>query len=79
MGYKNKILVSHGTFSLGKNSEVNTLELAEISNKVVVQPTSTHKTLEQEQTNTQTITHKNEKIALILFLAGGYMIWNMFQ
>ena len=45
----NKILVSDGTFSLGRNDKVNTLELAtegdkpKISHKVVVQPTITQK------------------------------------
>ena len=32
-----KLLVSDGTFSLGKNSEVNTLELVKISHKAVQQ------------------------------------------
>ena len=51
MGYNNKILVSDGNFSLGKNDKVNTFELAKgggdkpkIIHKVVVQPTITHKT-----------------------------------
>ena len=26
-----------------------------------------------------TITHNDEKIALVLFLAGGFTIWNIFQ
>ena len=38
VGYTNKILLSDGTFSLGKNSKVDTLELAKISHKVVQQP-----------------------------------------
>ena len=38
MGYDNKILVSYGNFSLGKNDKVNTFELAKISHKVVQQP-----------------------------------------
>ena len=44
VGYHYKILLPDGTFSLGKNSKVNTLELAKggdkpkISHKVVVQP-----------------------------------------
>ena len=37
VGYNNKILISNGTFSLGKNDKVNTLELAKISHKVVQQ------------------------------------------
>ena len=39
----------------------------------------THKNLEQEPTNFQTITHEEEKVALILYPAGGFAIWNMFQ
>ena len=41
--YNNKILVSDNTFGLGKNSKVNTSELAKMSHKVLVQPTITHK------------------------------------
>ena len=47
VGYNNKIL---GTFSLGKNDKVNTLELVKegdklkIMHKTVMQPTITHKT-----------------------------------
>ena len=54
VGYNNKILVSNGTFSLGKNSKINTLELVKISHKVVVKPTITpHK---------QTTSHNEEKL-----------------
>ena len=80
--YNNKILVSDGKFSLGKNDKVNAegassanaLELTKpkISHKVI-QPTITHKNQEP-----QTITHNEEKIALVLCLAGGFAIWNMF-
>ena len=46
VGYNNKILVSDGKFSLGKNNEVNALELAKVialepstkSYKAVAQP-----------------------------------------
>ena len=51
--YNNKILIYDGTFSLGKNDKVNTLELAKeatiskgdklkISHKVVVKPSITN-------------------------------------
>ena len=33
----------------------------------------------QEPPGPHTITHNNEKIALVLFLASGFAIWNMFQ
>ena len=56
VGYKNKILISDGNFSLGKNGKVNTFELAKgggdrpkIIHKVVVQPTITHKILSHEE------------------------------
>ena len=73
-GYNNKIIVSDGKFSLGENDKVNALELTKpkVSHKVI-QPTVTHKNQEP-----QTITHNEEKIALVLFLAGGFAIWNMF-
>ena len=68
MGYNNKILVSDGTFSLGENDKVNTLELVKEvdkpkSHEAVVRPTITHKD-SQKQTITQ---------------AGGFAIWCMFQ
>ena len=45
------------------------------SNNVLAHaPTITHKNQEP-----QTITHNEEKIALVLALAGGFAIWNMFQ
>ena len=31
------------------------------------------------QKNQKPITHSNEKIALVLALAGGFAIWNMFR
>ena len=81
-GYNNKILISDGKFILGKNDKVNALEPATMkshqttnSNEVQVQkPTITHKNQEP-----QTITHNEEKIALVLFLAGGFAIWNIFR
>ena len=78
VGYNNKILVSDGKFSLGKNDEVNSLET----------PIKNHKTnslelthvlaISQKNQEPKTITHNEEKIALVLALAGGFAIWNMF-
>ena len=81
VGYNNKILVSDSRFSLGKNSEVNSFELVKgvdepKSHKAVAQPNITHK--KQKPANTQTINHSEEKIALIIFMAGVFTIWNMF-
>ena len=71
VGYNNKILVSDGKFSLRKNDMVNSLEApaTQTADSIEVQ------TQNQEP---QTDTHEEEKIALVLFLAGGFAIWNMF-
>ena len=86
VGHNNKILISDGNFSLGKNDEVN--ETPKISH----QSTITHHELEkkpnitqaQKPTNThhglaKEPTHEDEKIVLVLALAGGFAIWNVFQ
>ena len=82
VGYNNKILVSDGKFSLGKNVEVNTptmitTQTAANSNDVLTHaPTITHN---QEPHTMTHNSHNDEKIALVLFLASGFAIWNMFQ
>ena len=79
--YNNKILVSDGKFSLGKNDKVNAL--------LSTQPTITHKDskINSHKVVTQTTaahtqkpanTHEEEKIALILSLVGTFTIWYMF-
>ena len=85
VGYNNKILVSDGKFSLGKNVEVNSLETPAMkstqtadSNEVLLlrlahAPTITH------NEEPKTITHNSKIIALVLLLAGGFAIFNMFQ
>ena len=88
VGYNNKILASDGKFILGKNEKANSLETATMkshkdSNHVkqtaVTQRDSetavTHKDLGKKPT----ITHKEEKIALILTLTGIFTIWYLFQ
>ena len=77
-GYNNKILVSDGKFILGKNEKVN-----------LAVPMKSHKTNSLGLTHTPAISHKphtithnshnDEKIALVLFLTGGFAIWNMFR
>ena len=79
VGYNNKILVSDGKFSLGKSVEVNSLELEKVialepsikSYKVIAQllPGGT-----QAPTQAKKPTHEEEKIALVLFLTGGFVI-----
>ena len=90
IGYNNKILVSDGKFSLGKNENVNALVLEPVismpkvmSHKVVAKqtlqsgvPLGPHA---HELTKKPNISHEEEKIALILFLASGFAIWNMFR
>ena len=84
VGYNNKILISDGKFSLEKNDKVNASVLESIiakeampkvtshkGSKVVAQPTHAH-----ELSQTPTITHEEEKIALVLFLAGGFLCFS---
>ena len=84
VGYNNKILVSDEKLSLGKNDEVNA-GLAKPEKETTKQKLTTiHKVITQapqppalmEKT---IITHEDEKIALILFLTGGYTVWYMFR
>ena len=79
VGYNNKILLSDGKFSLGRNDKVNAptmkshAQTAANSNHVLAHTSTITHNQEPE-----TITHNDEKIALILFLASGFAIWNMF-
>ena len=79
VGYNNKILVSDGNFSLGKNEKVNSLETPATSHKDS-KPTAdsetavTHKALERKPTTN----HEDEKIALIISLTGIFTVWYMF-
>ena len=81
VGYNNKILVSDEKFSLGKNEKVNSLVLEEPvipmpkdhpSHKVVAKHTRAHELAKK-------LTHEDERIALVLFLTGGFVIWNIFR
>ena len=82
VGYNTKILVSDGNFSLGKNDEVNLMVPAiQSHNTNSIEPTTiTHApAISQKNQKPQTITHSDEKIALVLTLVGGFAIWNMFR
>ena len=76
VGYNNKILVSDWKFILGKNDEVNSLETPATNHKdsnLVKQTAVTHRDSETAVTHKDlekkpTITHEEEKIALILSL-----------
>ena len=76
--YNNKILISDGTFSLGENDKVNTLELAkegdmQAKTKSLGRSTTiTHNLLQKP-------THEEEKVALVLSLAVAFEIWHAFQ
>ena len=72
VGYNNKILVSDGKFSLGKNDKVNASEQA-VPQKVIAQPITTH-----ELSPKPAITHEEERVALILALAVSFATWHMF-
>ena len=89
--YNNKILVSDGKFVLGKNEKVNSLEAPSapqaetptishkdsnfVKQRADSETAVTHKDLERKLT----ITHKEEKIALIFSLTGIFTIWYLFQ
>ena len=101
--YNNKIIVSDGKFSLGKNDEVNlavpamkshktnSLETPAIKNHKTnsIKPTTittsqwlTHTpAISQKNQKPETITHSDEKIALVLVPARAYRfaIWNIFR
>ena len=80
VGYNNKILVSDGKFNLGKNDEVNLTIPAIKSHKTSsVEPTTITYAPAISQKNQKPITHNEEKIALVLALAGGFAIWNTFR
>ena len=79
--YNNKILVSDDKFILGKNEKVNSLETSAIKShkdsNVLKQTEDSEKTADLERK--LTITHEEEKIALILSLTGIFTIWYLFQ
>ena len=91
--YNNKILVSDGKFSLGKNDEVNLAVPAmknDKTNSLETPAIKNHKTLEtpaieshsntaQGLTHTPTISHDDEKAAFILFVTGGFTVWFLFR
>ena len=89
VGYNNKILISDGKFILGKNEKVNSLEAPVMKShkgsNVVTQTAVTHKDSEKTAVTHKdlegkpTITHEEEKIALILSLTGIFTVWYLFQ
>ena len=85
-GYNNKILVSDGKFILGKNEKVNLVIPAMTNHKTNSIELTTITTAQGlthtpaiSQKNQKPITHNEEKIAFVLFMAGGFATWNMFR
>ena len=89
VGHNNKILVSNEKFILGKNEKVNLTVPVMKSHKVTQTATrpkrnsndvlSNAPAISQKNQEPKAITHNDEKIALVLALAGGFAIWNIFQ
>ena len=86
IGYNNKILVSDRKFILGRNEKVNSLETPTIKNhktnsletpaiKSTQTAVNSERTADLEQ---MIISHKDEKVALVLSLTGIFTIWFIF-
>ena len=73
VGYNNKNLVSVEKFNLGKNKKVNLMVPVMKSHKVTQTAADSNDVLLPHA-----ITHNNAKIALVLALASGFAIWNIF-
>ena len=85
VGYNNKILISDEKFSLGKNENVNLTIPVMKSTQTATRPKcnssdvlSHAPAISHKNQEPKTITHNNEKIALVLFLAGGFITSNIF-
>ena len=79
-GYNNKILVSDGNFSLGKNKKVNAGLAKSEEETMTKQMTTIHKVVTKAQqlpapVEKAIITHEDEKIAVIFLLLKYFMDW----
>ena len=87
VGYNNKILVSDGKFSLGKNENVNLTTPAIKNHKTNSLETPARKSTQTVVNSERTadleqktiISHEDEKVALVLSLTGIFMRWFIFQ
>ena len=84
VGDNNKILISYGNFSLGKNEKVNAGLAKSEEETMTKQMTTIHKVVTKAPqpptlAEKAIITPEDEKIAVILLLAGGFMVWYMFR
>ena len=82
--YNNKILISDGNFSVGKNEKVNAGLAKSEEETATKQMTTIHKVVTKAPqppapVEKVIITHEDEKIAVILLLAGGFTVWYMFR
>ena len=76
--YNNKVLVSDERFSLEENENVNLMAPAINSHKTNSFAHKPNSVIIKRQEH-QSATHDDETVALILFLAGGFAIWNNFR
>ena len=82
VGYNNRILVSDEKFSLGKNENVIlTVPIMKSHKTNSLEPTTieSHSNAAQGLTYAPTISHEDEKTALVLFLTGGFTVWFLFR
>ena len=89
VGYNNKIFVSDEKFILGKNEKVNLTVPVMESHKLTQTATRPKRNsndvlshmldISHKPQEPQPITHNEEKIAFVLFIAGGFAIWNIFR
>ena len=88
VGYNNKNLVSNGNFILGKNEKVNSLETPTSKNhKINPLETPAMKSTQTAVNSERTadlkqktiISHKDEKVALVLSLTGIFTTWFIFR
>ena len=86
--YNNKILVSDEKFIPGKNKKVNSVPVMKSHKVAQTAPRPKRNSndmlshapnISRQPQEPKTITHNNEKIALVLALAGGFAIWNIFR
>ena len=82
VGYNNKIVVSDGKFILGRNEKVNLAAVPAMKSHKTNSLGLEEPVISQKPQTTTHIGHhghSDENIALVLSLAGGFAIWNMFQ
>ena len=86
VGYNNKLPVSDEKFSLGKNENVNltvpvtkSTQTATNPNDALLPHGSHAPNISHKDQEPKTITHNDETIALVLTLASGFAIWNIFR